>query len=105
MLIDTLSCVEPKQAWICTEDASREGTRELNVDQLSLGARPGQSAGAEGDQDPLGAMFKAAVEEEPWRKVVTLADLRKQYQDELDRITAIQNNQFGFADEDEQMEL
>ncbi|EFY89787.1 hypothetical protein MAC_04219 [Metarhizium acridum CQMa 102] len=30
------------------------------------------------------------------RKVVSLADIRKQYQDELDRIAAIQNNQFGF---------
>lgn len=30
------------------------------------------------------------------RKVVSLADIRKQYQNELDRIAAIQNNQFGF---------
>ncbi|GJC99735.1 DNA repair protein rad51 [Colletotrichum higginsianum] len=34
------------------------------------------------------------------RKVVTLPDLRKQYQDELDRIAAIQNNQFGFEADD-----
>ncbi|KAK4218712.1 hypothetical protein QBC37DRAFT_304907 [Rhypophila decipiens] len=31
------------------------------------------------------------------RKLLTLADLRKQYQQELDRIAAIQNNQFGFS--------
>jgi nuclear pore complex protein Nup160 len=35
------------------------------------------------------------------RKIVTLADIRKEYQDELDRIAAIQNNQFGFAAGDE----
>lgn len=34
------------------------------------------------------------------RTVLTLADIRKQYQDELDRIAAIQNNQFGFGGED-----
>jgi nuclear pore complex protein Nup160 len=32
--------------------------------------------------------------------VVSLADIRKQYQDELDRITAIHNNQFGFEADD-----
>ena len=31
------------------------------------------------------------------RKLLTLADVRKQYQQELDRIAAIQNNQFGFS--------
>jgi nuclear pore complex protein Nup160 len=34
-----------------------------------------------------------------------LADLRKQYQQELDRIVAIQNNQFGFTAEDDVMDL
>lgn len=32
------------------------------------------------------------------RRLLTLADIRKQYQQELDRIVAIQNNQFGFTD-------
>lgn len=35
------------------------------------------------------------------RKVVTLDDIRKAYQDELDRIAAIQNDQFAFAGGDE----
>jgi nuclear pore complex protein Nup160 len=39
------------------------------------------------------------------RKFLTLADVRKQYQQELDRIVAIQNNQFGFTAEDDFMEL
>ncbi|KAK3488699.1 nucleoporin Nup120/160-domain-containing protein [Neurospora hispaniola] len=36
--------------------------------------------------------------DEPRRRLLTLADIRKQYQQELDRIVAIQNNQFGFSD-------
>ncbi|KAI1436598.1 nucleoporin Nup120/160-domain-containing protein [Xylaria sp. CBS 124048] len=69
MLINVLSCVEPKQAWITTEELPR---------------LPGA---------------KAVVNEK--RKVVTLDHIRKEYQDELDRIAAIQNNQFGFSADDE----
>jgi nuclear pore complex protein Nup160 len=61
LLINALSCVEPKQAWI--------------YDEVSTGF--GQKDGGK-------------------RKVVSLADIRKQYQDEMDRIAAIHNNQFGF---------
>lgn len=67
MLINALSCVDPKQAWITVEEAP-----EANA-------------------------------EKPKRKVVTLADLRRQYQAELDRIAAIQNNQFGLSAEDDVM--
>ncbi|KAI0478698.1 nucleoporin Nup120/160-domain-containing protein [Xylariaceae sp. FL0804] len=70
VLINVLSCVDHKQAWVTTGDL------------------PGQAngAGAAGNRK---------------RKVMTLADIRKEYQDELDRIAAIQNNQFGFAADDE----
>ncbi|OLN95844.1 Nucleoporin NUP120 [Colletotrichum chlorophyti] len=74
LLINVLSCVDPKQAWIFSEELpppnpdSRESTTTGSV--------------------------------EGKRKVVTLPDLRKQYQDELDRIAAIQNNQFGFEADD-----
>lgn len=57
LLINALSCVDPKQAWVFDEG---------------------------GDA----------------RKVVSLADIRRQYQYELDRIAAIQNNQFGFEADD-----
>lgn len=60
LLINALSCVDAKQAWIYDEGVALKG------------APPAK------------------------RKVVSLADIRKQYQDELDRIAAIQNNQFGF---------
>ncbi|KAI1079438.1 nucleoporin Nup120/160-domain-containing protein [Whalleya microplaca] len=70
MLINILSCVDQKQAWITTEGQ----------------ARPANGTSA----------FEGGK-----RKVVTLADIRKEYQDELDRIAAIQNDQFGFAADDE----
>ncbi|KAI0489542.1 nucleoporin Nup120/160-domain-containing protein [Xylaria cf. heliscus] len=72
ILINVLSCVEQKQAWVTAEEF------------------PHPPAGA-GKGAPIGGK----------RKVVTLADIRKEYQDELDRIAAIQNNQFGFAADDE----
>lgn len=71
MLINALSCVDPKQAWITVEEV----------------------AGSNSD----------AAAAKPKRKVVTLADVRRQYQAELDRIAAIQNNQFGLAAEDDVM--
>lgn len=69
MLINALSCVDPKQAWIAVE------------------------VGDEGADEEDGGGAK--------RRVVTLAELRRQYQAELDRVAAIQNNQFGLAAEDE----
>lgn len=68
MLINALSCVDPKQAWITVEEVLNDGTENAPV-------------------------------KGPLRKVVTLAELRRQYQAELDRIAAIQNNQFGLAAE------
>lgn len=64
LLINALSCVDPKQAWVFSEGHGGEGGKEGK------------------------------------RRVVTLADVRRGYQEELDRIAAIQNNQFGFGDED-----
>ncbi|KAF9870005.1 DNA repair protein rad51 [Colletotrichum karsti] len=68
LLINALSCVDPKQAWIFSEELPPPNSRETSFHGK--------------------------------RKVVTLPDLRKQYQDELDRIAAIQNNQFGFEADD-----
>lgn len=73
LLINALSCVDAKQAWIFSEELPPPNSRETN--------------------------FQGK------RTVVTLADLRKQYQDELDRIAAIQNNQFGFEAGDDVMEI
>ncbi|KAH9891537.1 nucleoporin Nup120/160-domain-containing protein [Xylariomycetidae sp. FL2044] len=70
VLINVLSCVEQKQAWIATEDPPQQA----NSGKATTGSK---------------------------RRVVTLADIRKEYQNELDRIAAIQNNQFGLAADDE----
>lgn len=67
LLINALSCVDTKQAWIYDEGVPNGETNGVNTTK---------------------------------RKVVSLADIRKQYQDELDRIAAIQNNQFGFKADD-----
>ncbi|KOS20607.1 Nucleoporin nup120 [Escovopsis weberi] len=72
LLINALSCVDPKQAWI--------------FDESGVGADTG------GGQQEVEAAAR--------RKVVSLVDIRKQYQDELDRISAIQNNQFAFVADD-----
>lgn len=69
MLINSLACVGPDQAWILSE---------CHVD----GGR------------------RSSTGEERKRKVVTLADLRREYADELDRIAAIENDQFGIMEVD-----
>jgi nuclear pore complex protein Nup160 len=68
-LINALSCVDPKQAWIFQEEPSTKSS--------------------------------AAVKNGPKRKVVTLDNIRRSYQEELDRIAAIENNQFAFGGADE----
>lgn len=68
MLINVLSCVDQKQAWITTE---------VSGDQVN------------GSSGSFGGQGK--------RKVVTLADIRREYQDELDRVAAIHNNQVPFV--------
>ncbi|EFX03513.1 hypothetical protein CMQ_441 [Grosmannia clavigera kw1407] len=154
MLINTLSCVEPKQAWIYTEDLSlRVGSGGIDGDgdgdSVDIGGngedaddsssvratvevdgddKDGLAAAAadttttttatppiktngtkhkgtavSSGSDAMAELLKkaAAAKRQPWRKVVTLADIRKQYQDELDRIAAIQNNQFEFGDDED----
>ncbi|KAL3428014.1 DNA repair protein rad51 [Phlyctema vagabunda] len=68
-LINALSCVDPKQAWILSEPFP---------------------------QKPSAAQSKNGAVAAPKRKVITLDDIRKGYQDELDRLAAIENDQFAF---------
>jgi len=76
-LINALSCVDPKQAWILSEEPPRKG----NGTSLNGKTVP------------------------PKRKVITLADVRRSYQEELDRIAAIQNNQFSFNGAGDEMDV
>lgn len=71
-LINALSCVDPEQAWIVHE----------------------------GDPARAGPAHKAGVASNK-RSLVTLEDIRKGYQEELDRIAAIENNQFALVGGDE----
>ena len=71
-VINALSCVDPRQAWILTEEPPLKPSG------------PGSKIGTQ-----------------PKRKVVTLEDIRRAYQEELDRIAAIENNQFAFTGGDE----
>lgn len=88
MLINVLSCVDHKQAWITT-----------SVPPLNSSADNSSSSREQGEVS--GSASKKARRAEETRRVVTLADIRKEYQDELDRIAAIQNDQFGFEAGDE----
>ncbi|OCK76685.1 hypothetical protein K432DRAFT_305825 [Lepidopterella palustris CBS 459.81] len=74
MLINTLASVQPDQAWILAEQ---------RVDESAMTWGIGKAKG----------ILK--------RRVVTLDDLRNEYQKELDRIAAIENGQFAFAGGDE----
>ncbi|CCU74594.1 hypothetical protein BGHDH14_bgh06577 [Blumeria hordei DH14] len=74
-LLNTLGCVDPQQAWILSDHQrppSYTHTRANLVPEVS-----------------------------PKRVLITLADLKRSYHEELDRIATIQNNQFAFAGGDE----
>lgn len=68
-LINALSCVDPQQAWILSKELPRKSSTPV----------------VNGKKSP------------PKRHVVTLVDLRRAYQAELDRIAAIHNDQFAFG--------
>ncbi|KAI9732504.1 MAG: hypothetical protein M1818_007542 [Claussenomyces sp. TS43310] len=70
-LINALSCVDPKQAWILSESAYENF---LDAGNRGVGVKS---------------------------KVVTIQDARRGYQNELDRIAAIDSGQFDFAAIDE----
>ncbi|KAK3394586.1 nucleoporin Nup120/160-domain-containing protein [Podospora didyma] len=125
LLINALSCVPPKEAYILedvpaeeVDDAVRyiKGSDDLEnqLGDLVLKLESGEQqnhgvARGLGDEKSLVEKmqrFSARNSQDlPVRRFLTLPDLRKQYQQELDRIVAIQNNQFGFsADEDDFMD-
>jgi nuclear pore complex protein Nup160 len=123
LLINALSCVSPEEAYILEdvlpgddEDGEKHKTDdddlESQLDELAkkLDAEAAKEGGEPSEDD---AAFVEKIkrfsvrnaQELPPRRFLMLADLRKQYQQELDRIVAIQNNQFGFTAEDDLMDL
>ncbi|KAH8884026.1 hypothetical protein GQ53DRAFT_409523 [Thozetella sp. PMI_491] len=114
LLINALSCVTSKEAYILEDMPPEEdgeqggGDKEDDgkLEELARALDEDQTAVSSRDEDKVlkEAMKKfsrAYVEQAEPRRIVTLPDLRKQYQQELDRIVAIQNNQFGFAADDD----
>ncbi|KAH6854440.1 nucleoporin Nup120/160-domain-containing protein [Chaetomium sp. MPI-CAGE-AT-0009] len=135
LLINALSCVPPQEAYILEDvlpdgsdgDGEQRGggagdDLEAQVDELvkkldAEAAKGGGGSGGGGDGNDETAEEDVALVEKmkkfsarnvqqlPPRRFLMLADIRKQYQQELDRIVAIQNNQFGFSAEDDLMDL
>ncbi len=114
LLINALSCVTSKEAYILEDvplgDDSEKGVEDsdadASLDELAqaLDAEQALGGGREEDavlKEAMKKFSRAYIQETQPRRIVTLPDLRKQYQQELDRIVAIQNNQFGFAPDDD----
>ena len=124
LLINALSCVTPQEAYVLEDiqsedkDAMKEDDDlENHLDDLvkrletetpppAERRRGAQAQGEDAAERTLLTkmqQFSAAAARRQKnqhiasRKLLTLADVRKQYQQELDRIAAIQNNQFGFS--------
>lgn len=72
LLINTLSCVDPEQAWILVDQR----------ESVSGGAGVAKGKAAAG-----------AVK----RRIVTLEGVRREYAEELDRIAAMETGRFAFA--------
>ncbi|KAJ2897877.1 DNA repair protein rad51 [Zalerion maritima] len=120
MLINTLACVgDGESGWIMAEqdvdddddddddeeeEANGRGSRggggvtvpaSANTSFSTAAVGGGSLASAKSVSFAEGGKPAAKQSCARKRKVLTLADIRRQYQDELDRIAAIQNNQFG----------
>ncbi|ESZ97027.1 hypothetical protein SBOR_2572 [Sclerotinia borealis F-4128] len=88
-VINALSCVDPKHAWILCE-----GAKGKDAGNVGRGTGRAISKGVKED---------GGVK----RRVVTLADIRRGYQEELDRVAAIENGRFslGGAGDGDMMEM
>ncbi|KAJ9647731.1 hypothetical protein H2199_001505 [Coniosporium tulheliwenetii] len=81
-LMNVLACVEKDNAWILAEQTEEE--REARVEEARK-----KNKGAGGAQKK--------VELGPRRKVVSLEDVRKEYQEELDRVAMVGAGRFAFG--------
>jgi hypothetical protein len=77
LLINTLVCIGKDEAWVIKEPTAGE----LN------GAGKGKKAPTNGFSAGAGTK----------RSIVTLDDVRREYQEELDRLAAMEQGQFAFA--------
>lgn len=121
LLINALSCLDQKQAFILEDLLSADSDKQDRNGANSLDNAVGEthleevksivnrnSAGEKDARvDRLEKVMSRAIQNgDPERKVVTIGDVRRQYQEELDRIVAIQNDQYAYTPaEDEDMEM
>jgi hypothetical protein len=80
LLINTLVCVGRDEAWVIKESV----TGDIN------GSGKGKKAITNGFSTDVGTK----------RTIVTLDDVRREYQEELDRLAAMEQGQFAFASGD-----
>ncbi|KAG4032266.1 hypothetical protein MFRU_007g01770 [Monilinia fructicola] len=78
-VINALSCVDPKHAWILCE-----GVKGKDAGNVGRGLARASLKGGKNDDGVK-------------RRVVTLADVRRGYQEELDRVAAIENGRFSLG--------
>ncbi|KAB5530450.1 nucleoporin Nup120/160-domain-containing protein [Coniochaeta sp. 2T2.1] len=110
LLINALSCVEEDggQGFILEDVPDHNQQQQVNGTTTVGGVVEIEKLAAvvgEEDDARLEALSKAIGKsggrrKETPRQTVTLADLRKEYQEELDRVVAIQNDRYEFGDED-----
>ncbi|KAI9784527.1 MAG: hypothetical protein M1816_000793 [Peltula sp. TS41687] len=105
-LINTLACIDPDQAWVLSTSTStstttatkrrvsaaeekekeKSGLQKKTDDRAAVGGSTADRRDGDGDRTKRGT-----------RVVVTLDEVRKQYQEELDRLAYIANDQFSFT--------
>ncbi|KAI9825487.1 MAG: hypothetical protein M1826_006983 [Phylliscum demangeonii] len=86
-LINTLALADPRQAWLLASTPATGRPRR--------GSGPGSTDGARGATN--GRKKAGAGHPEPMRTIITIADVRQQYQDELDRIGRIASGRYAFV--------
>jgi hypothetical protein len=113
--INALRCCSNEDAWVLddpTPAAAAAGADRVAsfVSKLSLGPAPEKGAvgaGATapvGGVPPIGGSWPAAAggtQSKRKRRVVLLADVRREYQALLDRIAELEAGKFAFGDEDD----
>jgi nuclear pore complex protein Nup160 len=119
LLINALCCVDADEQWVLEEsqdmalarrsEASFARLKELGeYEQSEVSSLTEASFTAESKKEDHNRVAKVdatimtrLTADLGSRRLLTLDGVRKQYQDELDRAAAIQNNQFEFVDDDD----
>jgi len=121
LLINALSCLDPKEAFILEDllgadkpqhdrngaDGLEDAVSDMRLEDIrTIVDRNGAGEKDARVEHLAKVMSRGGRGQNVERKVVTLGDVRKQYQEELDRIVAIQNDQYAYTPaEDDEMDM